>query len=94
MCFRAMGTDVRAEDSSGRGRADMAVLTGGQVFVLEFKMAENESGADAALEAALSQMRERGYAEKYRGRGKPVHLVAVACGREARNFLKVRAEAA
>ena len=28
MCFRVVGVDVRAEDASGRGRADMVVLTG------------------------------------------------------------------
>ena len=91
MCFRSIGVDVRAEDVSSHGRADMVVLTGGQVFVLEFKMAEGESDTAAVLDAAIAQMRERGYAEKYRDRGEPVHLVGVACGREARNLLEVRA---
>ena len=94
MCFRAIGVDVRAEDASSRGRADMVVLTGGQVFVLEFKMADGERDAEAALDAAISQMRERGYAEKYRDRGEPIHLIGVACGREARTLLEIRAEPA
>lgn len=94
MCFRAIDMDVRVEDASSHGRADMVVLTGGQVFVLEFKMAENDDGAAAALDAAFAQMRERGYAGKYRTRGEPVHLVGVACGREARNLLEIRAEPA
>ena len=94
MCFRAIGVDVRVEDPSSHGRADMVVLTGGQVFVLEFKMAEGEDDAAARLDAAVAQMRERGYADKYRDRGEPVHLVGVACGREARNLLEIRAEPA
>ncbi len=94
MCFRAIGVDVRAEDASSRGRADMAVLTGGQAFVLEFKMAEGKVSRNAALDAALAQMRARGYADKYRHVARSVHLVAVACGREARNLLDVRAEPA
>ena len=94
MCFRAIGVDVRAEDASSRGRADMVVLTGGQVFVLEFKMADGDGDVEAALDAAIGQMRERSYAEKYRDRGEPVHLFGVACGREARTQLKIRAEAA
>ena len=94
MCFRTIDVDVRVEDASSRGRADMVVLTGGQVFVLEFKMAENEEDADVALDAAIAQMRERGYAEKYRARGGPIHLIGVACGREARNLLEIRAELA
>ena len=94
MCFRAIGVDLRAEDASSHGRADMVVLTGGQVFVLEFKMAGGDGEVKAALDAALVQMRERGYAEKYRDRGEPVHLIGVACGREARNLLEIRAEPA
>ena len=94
MCFRALGVDVRAEDASSRGRADMVALTGGQVFVLEFKMADGEGDAEAALDAAFAQMRERGYAEKHRARGETVHLVGVACGRGARNLLRIRAEPA
>jgi hypothetical protein len=92
MCFRSIGVDLRVEDVSSHGRADMVVLTGGQVFVLEFKMAAGNGDADAALNAAIGQMRERGYAEKYRDRGQPVHLIGVACGREARNLLEIRAE--
>ena len=75
MCFRSIGVDVRVEDASHHGRADMVVLTGGQVFVLEFKMAEGQGDVVAALDAAMAQMRERGYAEKYRDRGEPVHLI-------------------
>ena len=94
MCFRSIGVDLRMEDASSHGRADIVVLTGSQVFVLEFKMAEGEGDAAAALDAAITQMRERGYAEKYRDRGEPIHLVGVVCGREARNLLEVRAEPA
>ncbi len=94
MCLRAIGVELRAEEASGRGRADMVALTGGQVFVLEFKVVERDDGAEAALDLALAQMRERGYADRYRHRGEPVHLVGVACGREARNLLEIRAEPA
>ena len=92
MCFRAIGVDVRSEEASRRGRADMVVMTGGQVFVFEFKMVEQAEGTEAALAAALKQMRERGYADKYRDRQEPVHLIAVVCGREARNVLDMRVE--
>ena len=94
MCLRAIGADLRMEDPTSHGRADMVVLTSGQAFVLEFKMAETDGEAGAALDAAIAQMRGRGYAEKYRGSGKPVHLVGVACGRKARNLLEIRAEPA
>ena len=94
MCLRAVGADVRAEEASGRGRADLAVLAGGQAFVLEFRVVDGVGEAEAALDAALSQMRDRGYAERHRSPGRPVYPVAVACGREARNLLEIRAEPA
>ncbi len=94
MCLRSVGVDFDVEEASHRGRADMVVRLGGQVFVLEFKMAEGEGDDAAALDAALAQMRERGYAETYRDHAGPVHLVGVACGREARNLLDIRAEIA
>jgi len=44
MAFRAIGVEVRSEEASSYGRADMVVRTGGQVFVLEFKMAKSADG--------------------------------------------------
>ena len=94
MCLRAVGADLTVEEASSRGRADMVLRLRGQVFVIEFKMAENEDGSEAALDAAMAQMRGRGYAERYRVADSPVHLIAVACGRQARNLLDIRAEPA
>ena len=81
-CLRTIGLDLRVEDSSGRGRADMVVLHGGQVFVLEFKMADGEGGQDAAAQLAIEQIQDKGYADKYRDRNEPVHLIGVALGRD------------
>ena len=81
-CFRTIGLDLRVEDSSSRGRADMVVLHGGQVFVFEFKMADGEDDRDAAARQAIDQIREKGYAEKYKNRNEPVHLIGVAFGRD------------
>jgi len=94
MCFRAIGVDIRSEEASSHGRAGMVVLTGGQVFVLEFKVAETADGTEAALEAALTQIRDRGYAEKYRDRKEPIHQIAIACGRSDRTLLDIRVESA
>ena len=61
-CFAALGFDVVAEDSSARGRADLTLRFGGAVYVFEFKVKEL-----AGAGSALSQLRARGYADKYRG---------------------------
>ena len=88
-CFRTIGLDLRVEDSSSRGRADMVVFYGGQVFVFEFKMADGEGDRDATAHRAIEQIQEKGYAEKYRDRGEPVHLVGVVFSRKDRNLAAV-----
>jgi len=90
MTFRSIGVKVRSEEASSHGRADMVVQLGEQVFILEFKMADSPDDAKVALDSAFTQMRKRGYADTYHAQ--PVHLVAIACGRDARNLLEVRAE--
>ena len=93
-CFRTTGADLRVEDSSHRGRADMVLLHGGQVFILEFKMAKGEENAESATARAVNQIRERGYAEKFRDRGEPIHLVGIVFGHQEGSLLAVRVERA
>ena len=78
--FAALGYEIAVEESSSHGRLDMAVRTGGHVYLFEFKVVEM-----APPGSALAQLRERGYADKYRGRGEPIHLIGVEFSRETRN---------
>ena len=78
--FAGLGLDVTVEDSTSRGRLDMAVRAGGQLYLFEFKVVEQ-----AGEGTALAQLVERGYADKYRGRGAPVHLVGVEFSSRTRN---------
>ena len=77
-----LGPAVTVEDSSSRGRADLAVRAGGQVYVFEFKVVEQ-----AGPGTALAQLQARGYADKYRGAGAPVHLVGVEFSSASRNVV-------
>ncbi len=79
-CFLMEGFEPVAEDSGSRGRADMAIRVGGRVYLFEFKVVERgrEGGA-------LAQLREKGYADKYRRLGRSVHLVEFS--REERNVV-------
>jgi len=70
-------------------QTDMALFHGGQMFVFEFKMANEDGGQDAAAHKAIEQIEEKGYAEKYRGRGEPIHLIDVAFSRD-RNLAKMK----
>ena len=78
--FAALGYEIAVEESSSRGRLDMAVHAGGHIYLFEFKVVEL-----APPGAALAQLRERGYADKFRARGEPIHLIGVEFSRETRN---------
>lgn len=62
------------------------------MFILEIKVVEGEEEAESALDAALAQIREQGYAEKYRTEDEPTHLIGLAFGKERRTLLGIRAE--
>ena len=79
--FAAAAMDVRAEESTARGRSDLAILYDGSVYL--FKAADGKP-----KERAPTRIRERGYADKYRRM--PIHLIGVEFGREERNGLQVR----
>ena len=78
--FAALGYEIVVEESSSHGRLDMAVRTGGHVYLFEFKVAEM-----SPPRSALAQLQERDYAAKYRGNGEPIHLIGVEFSRRTRN---------
>jgi hypothetical protein len=80
--FAASGLEIRLEDTTNHGRIDMAVLFGGAVWLFEFKVVELVPEGKA-----LAQLQARGYAEKYRSRGEPIHLIGVEFSRATRNIV-------
>ena len=85
--FAALGLDIRLEDPTNVGRIDMTVLFDGQVFLFEFKVVElNPAGA------ALQQIKAMRYADKYQGRGEPVHLIGVEFSKTSRNIVGFEVE--
>ena len=80
-CLAALGLDVRVEDSTSRGRLDLAVAFNDQMYLFEFKVVER-----AAAGAALAQLRDKRYAEKYRGLGAPIHLIGVEFSQATRGL--------
>ena len=92
-CFCLLGLDVRAEESTHKGRSDMVLRRGNQVFVLELKVADG-SEIEARAEQALVQMRDKDYAGKYKTGDQKIHLLAVVFDRQERNLALVRAQIA
>ena len=86
-CFAAQGLDLVAEDSGSGGRADMVVRCNDGVYLFEFKLAERQASG-----RALAQIRDRGYADKYRRADRPIHLIGVAFSREDRNIAAFEVE--
>ena len=80
--FAAQDFDVTAEDSTSHGRLDMTVVFGEQVYLFEFKVVASRSEGKA-----IAQLRERNYAEKYRARGWPIHLIGVEFSKETRTLV-------
>ena len=85
--FAGLGLDVTVEDSTSHGRLDMAVRFNANVYLFELKVVEM-----AGEGAAMTQLKSRGYAEKYRGRGEPIHLVGVEFSRDTRNVVGFEVE--
>ena len=79
--FAALGLDISVEDSTSHGRLDMAVRFKGNVYLFEFKVVEM-----AGTGAAMAQLKEKRYADKYRDLGQPIHLIAVEFSKDARNI--------
>ncbi|WP_028325366.1 ATP-binding protein [Desulfatirhabdium butyrativorans] len=80
--FAALGLDIRTEESTNRGRIDMAVVFAGRVYLFEFKVVEETPEGKA-----IQQLRDKGYAEKYRALGFPIHLVGVEFSKVDRNIV-------
>ena len=59
----------------------MVVLYQNQVFVFELKIADSHRLEETA-EAAIEQIRDRGYVDKYRHLDVPIHLIGIAFNRE------------
>jgi len=80
--FAALGLQMQLEDSTNFGRIDMSLLFNGQVFLFEFKVVELEPNG-----RALQQMKDLAYADKYKDRGEPIHLIGVEFSKATRNIV-------
>ena len=82
-----LGFDIDAEVSTSRGRIDASLVLPDRVYVFEFKYVacspdanENEKRklTDKALKQGMMQIADRGYADKFAGRGKTIYQAVFA----------------
>ena len=80
--FAALGLDLVVEDSSNKGRLDMALRFAGRIYLFEFKVVELTPDG-----RALAQLRAKNYAAKYRAEGLPIYLIGVEFSKESRTIV-------
>jgi hypothetical protein len=85
--FAALGLDVTVEDASHHGKVDMTVKFDGHIYLFEFKVVEQLPEGKA-----LEQIKLKGYADKYRASGQPIHLIGVEFSREQRQIVAFEVE--
>nr|MBP6961875.1 PD-(D/E)XK nuclease domain-containing protein [Thermotogota bacterium] len=78
------GIDAVAEEPSNLGRSDLAIRYGQDVWILELKKAPNPQAAKGSAQQGLEQIKEKGYANRYKGRS--LFLVGIGIDEEKRNL--------
>ena len=83
----ALGLDLAAEDASSHGRLDLRLRFNQRLWLFEFKVVELSPKG-----SALQQIKDRGYAEKYRAEGLPIHLIGIDFSRQKRTLVGFETE--
>ena len=83
----SFGADVRAEEPTAKGRSDLTLLMPKGIYVMELKY-------DDTVQAALDQINQKGYADKYALDGRPVTKVGISFSSEERNITDWKSEMA
>ncbi len=80
--FAASGLKCVVEDSTSKGKLDMAVFYKNRAYLFEFKVVEFEPEGKA-----LEQIKKKKYDEKYHGRYEEIYLIGVEFSAKERNVL-------
>jgi hypothetical protein len=84
--FAALGLHVAVEEAVSTGKIDMAVEFNQCVFLFEFKVVQDQPEG-----AALKQLQEKNYAEKYRTKQCPIYLIGVEFSKTQRQIVAFEA---
>jgi Predicted AAA-ATPase/PD-(D/E)XK nuclease superfamily len=80
LSFVLMGIAARSEEHTNKGRMDMMVPTPNRIFIIEYKIGDS-------ADAALQQINDRKYYEKYLDQHKPITLIGIALGIKQRGIV-------
>lgn len=77
----SLGLVIIAEDVTNKGRIDLTVRSGEQIYIIEFKV-DGEG-------KALQQIKNKNYQEKYQSSGKRIYLVGIDFSSKEKNISKI-----
>jgi hypothetical protein len=66
----------------------MALRFNGQIYLIEFKVVELVPSGPRRLQ----QIKDRGYADKHRAEGLPIHLIGIEFSRDRRSVVGFEVE--
>ncbi|MBK8626053.1 MAG: PD-(D/E)XK nuclease domain-containing protein [Saprospiraceae bacterium] len=70
LLFSLLNVYIFSEVHTQQGRADAIVIYEDQIYCMEFKL-------DQSAQDALEQIKSRGYTERFRDTGKPIHHIGI-----------------
>ena len=77
----SFGADVKAEEPTAKGRADIVLRMPLGIYIMEIKY-------DSTAAEALEQINQKGYADKYLIEGRPITKVGIAFSSQERNIIE------
>lgn len=78
----ALGLDVQGEDITNKGRIDLSLRYGQNIYLFEFKVVDEQ-----AQKTALQQLIAKDYAEKFRSPEVSIALIGIEFSRKNRNIV-------
>jgi hypothetical protein len=87
--FASLNAVIIPEDISNHGQADMTIILGEHIYVMEIKLDPRKRFIAKTPNPALAQILERDYAKKYLTRGKAVHQVGMVFHNKTRNLVQM-----
>ncbi len=81
--FAALGLEIKTEESTNKGKLDMAVFFKDKCFIFEFKVVNHFKENSKAIK----QIKEKKYYDKYLGKFKEIYMIGVVFSKKEKNIV-------
>ncbi|RTK99809.1 MAG: hypothetical protein EKK57_08745 [Proteobacteria bacterium] len=83
----ALGYELIAEDVTNHGKIDLTLIMPDKILIFEFKLIKN-----GTAQAAIEQIKTRGYPDKYQAMNKAIYLIGISFDPETKSVVEVCSE--